>query len=154
MSSYAQIFKCLDKSGSVTYQQFECSPEEDAQAVEIQVDKVPESGKQQGHEARRQSPQPTSQVHAKPEEKPEAKPIDIATAKERVKEILLFPESAKFGPTRIINGPNGKVVCGTVDARTLGGGVNKNKMFAVSNNGLLISPAHSREKFVEIGCIK
>lgn len=149
VSSHGQIFKCLDESGNITYQQIECLPEEDSKTVEIQVRKVPEPSEQELLEAKRQSRQSTSQVLDKPEEKP----IDIAAAKERVKLLLLFPESAKFGTSRIISGPKGKVVCGTVDAKTIGGGVEKNKMFAVSNTQLLLTPAHSRNKFVEIGCI-
>lgn len=149
VSSHGQIFKCLDESGNITYQQIKCLPEEDSKTVKIQVSKVPEPSKQKLLEDKRQSRQSNSQVLDKPEEKP----IDIAAAKERVKFLLLFPESAKFGPSRIISGPNGEVVCGTVDAKTIGGGVNKNKMFAVSNTQLLLSPADSRNKFVEIGCI-
>ncbi|MEQ5836705.1 hypothetical protein J3364_16850 [Marinobacter sp. NFXS9] len=116
--------------------------------MKIQVREASGASEQELREANEQSQQSALQSLEKSEEKP----IDIATAKERVKLILLFPESANFGPSRIIKGPNGKVVCGTVDAKTLGGGVEKNKMFAVSNTKLLITPAHSREKIAEIGC--
>jgi hypothetical protein len=122
----AQLYKCTDAKGKVTYQEGLCSGNRGEGRLQIQdQDTVP--GRVGG-----------TTSGSKAGEKAEGE----AALKAKVLEVLKDPESARFKNVQVA--ADGQVLCGEVNAKNAFGGYVGFKPFVADAEGVVISPARDK----------